>query len=219
LRVCRSAARAMSVSSAATRAAARVRPPSNSAYSRENALRAFVIGSGLLPRRGRFRVREPGHRCSDRGIVTGSGERGTRGLAPRVRDRFRMVQLLQREIGRGELSLREERPEHEHGLIAPLPRLGEVDLRKEPCARLRDPLFGLLHRRPRHGNVWIGRHRRRHGRRQRKRFLGTRQIARGQHNNQQHGGQDSLGCGHPHLKRCRFCHLVTHQGRDVQCRP
>ncbi len=73
-----------------------------------------------------------------------------------------MVQLLQGEIGLGELALREERPEHEHGLIAPLPRLGEVDLRKEPRARLRDPLFGLLHGRPRHGNVWIGGHRRRH---------------------------------------------------------
>jgi hypothetical protein len=35
-------------------------------------------------------------------------------------------------------------------------------------------------------------------RRQRKRFLGTCQVARGQHDKQQHAGRDSSGCGHPH---------------------
>ena len=45
---------------------------------------------------------------------------------PEVVDRIRMIERVEREVGRRELALREQRAEDEHRLVAPLPRLGDV---------------------------------------------------------------------------------------------
>ena len=117
--------------------------------------------------------------------------------AARVGDRVGMIQLLQGEIRLGKLTLCQQRAEDEHGLIASLPRLREIDFREVAGARLRHTFFRLTNGSSRAGHVRIGREHGFDDRRERERFLGIRICAERQPEGQKH--TDSGGSGHGHL--------------------